>query len=72
MADMMPKFEALRAAVDKAGADVWLQVDGGIARDTIATVALAGGDTFVAGSAIYGSHDPSAEVRALRELAQQA
>ena len=49
-----------------------VRVDGGIARDTIATVALAGGDTFVAGSAIYGSHDPSAEVRALRELAQQA
>jgi len=72
MADMMPKFEALRAAVDKAGADVWLQVDGGIGRDTIATVARAGGDTFVAGSAIYGAHDRNAEVNALRELAQQA
>lgn len=72
MADMMPKFEALRAAVDKAGADVWLQVDGGIARDTIATVARAGGDTFVAGSAIYAAHDRNAEVRALRELAEQA
>jgi len=72
MADQMGKFEALRAAVEKAGADVWLQVDGGIARDTIATVARAGGDTFVAGSAIYGAHDRNAEVRALRELAEQA
>jgi len=72
MADQMGKFEALRAAIDKAGADVWLQVDGGIARDTIATVARAGGDTFVAGSAIYGARDRNAEVRALRELAEQA
>ncbi len=38
MGDMMPKFEALRSAVDAAGADIWLQADGGVARDTIATV----------------------------------
>jgi len=69
MADQVPKFEALRAAIDATGADVWLQVDGGISRDTIATVALAGGDTFVAGSAIYGAQDRNAEVRALREIA---
>jgi ribulose-phosphate 3-epimerase len=72
MGDMMPKFEALRAAVDRAGADVWLQVDGGIARDTIAKVSRAGGDTFVAGSAIYGASDRNSEVRALRDLAERA
>lgn len=72
MADQMGKFEALREAVDRAGSDVWLQVDGGIARETIATVARAGGDTFVAGSAIYGARDRGAEVRVLRELAEKA
>jgi len=72
MADQMPKFEALRAAIEATGADVWLQVDGGISRDTIATVALAGGDTFVAGSAIYGAGDRNAEVGALREIAVEA
>ncbi|MGC4174038.1 ribulose-phosphate 3-epimerase [Demequina sp.] len=72
MADQMSKFETLRAAVDASGADVWLQVDGGIARDTIGTVAKAGGDTFVAGSAIYHAHDRNAEVRALRDLAERA
>ncbi len=72
MADQMPKFEALRAAVDRAGADVWLQADGGVGRDTIATVVRAGADTLVAGSAVYGAHDRNAEVRSLRELASEA
>ena len=72
MGDMMPKFEALRAAVDAAGADVWLQADGGVGRETIATVVRAGADTLVAGSAVFGAHDRNAEVRALRDLGEQA
>jgi ribulose-phosphate 3-epimerase len=72
MGDMMPKFEALRAAVDAAGADVWLQADGGVARETIATIVRAGADTLVAGSAIYGAQDRNGEVRALRELGELA
>jgi len=76
MADMMPKFEALRAAANAAGADVWLQADGGVAAETIATVVRAGADTLVAGSAIYGdaqspTADPNAKVRSLRELGEQ-
>lgn len=72
MGDMMPKLEALRAAVDAAGGDIWLQADGGVARDTIATVVRAGADTLVAGSAVYHAHDRNAEVRALRELGERA
>ena len=72
MEDMMPKFEALRAAVDAAGADVWLQADGGVAKDTIATVTRAGADTLVAGSAVYGAHDRNAEIAALRVLGEEA
>jgi ribulose-phosphate 3-epimerase len=44
----------------------FLEVDGGIARETIATAHAAGADTFVAGHAVFGSPDPAAEVRELR------
>ena len=72
MPDMMAKVTALRSASDAAGTDLWIQTDGGIARDTIETVARAGGDVFVAGSAVYKAPDPAAEVNALRELAAAA
>ena len=69
---MAAKISAARQAIDASGRDVWLQVDGGISRDTIAAAARAGADTFVAGSAVYGADDPDAEVAALRELAEAA
>jgi ribulose-phosphate 3-epimerase len=65
MADMMPKVAAARA-----GVDVWLQVDGGIALDTIGQAAEAGADTFVAGSAVYGAADVEAAIAALRTAAE--
>jgi len=68
----MGKVAAARRAIDAAKRDIWLQVDGGISRDTIAVAAAAGADTFVAGSAVYGADDPGAEVAALRELAERA
>lgn len=68
---MMPKVERTREAVNKSGLDVWIQVDGGISRDTIELAAAAGADTFVAGSAVYKAPDAAAEVAALRELAKQ-
>ncbi|WP_062466403.1 ribulose-phosphate 3-epimerase [Demequina maris] len=70
MADMMPKLRTLRAAAEAAGRDLWLQADGGVARDTIQTVVEAGGDVLVAGSAIYGADDRSAEIAALRALGE--
>ncbi len=72
MADMMPKFEMLRAAIDASGNDVWLQADGGVARETIGTVVRAGADMLVAGSAVFGASDRNAEVRELRALGDQA
>jgi ribulose-phosphate 3-epimerase len=69
MADMMPKVTAARAAIDAAGIDVWLQVDGGIALDTIGQAAEAGADTFVAGSAVYGAADAEAAIADLRAAA---
>lgn len=50
----------------------WLQVDGGINRETIPEVVAAGADTLVVGSAIFHAADPRAETIACRELARRA
>jgi ribulose-phosphate 3-epimerase len=65
----MPKLAGLRAAADGTGADVWLQVDGGIDLDTIVIAREAGADTFVAGSAIFRSVDPASRIEELRAAA---
>ncbi|MEN0129165.1 MAG: ribulose-phosphate 3-epimerase [Brevundimonas sp.] len=65
----LPKIRRVRAAIDAAGAATWVQVDGGVARGTIARIAEAGANVFVAGSAVYGADDPAAEIEALRSLA---
>lgn len=66
MPDMMPKLRRFAEAKQRLGLDVWLQVDGGIAADTIGIAAEAGADTFVAGSAVYGGvpEERIAELRA--------
>jgi ribulose-phosphate 3-epimerase len=69
MAGQMAKVREVRAAIGDR--DVWLQVDGGIGADTIATAAAAGADTFVAGSAVFGAEDPDAAVQRLRALAER-
>ena len=66
---VLPKIRRTRALLDKHGGDIWLQVDGGVAPDTIERCAEAGADTFVAGSAVFGADDPDAAVRELRKLA---
>ncbi|TGO04690.1 ribulose-phosphate 3-epimerase [Serinibacter arcticus] len=69
---MLPKIRAARAAADERELDLWIQVDGGISRQTIERAAEAGADTFVAGSAVYKAEDAAAEVEALRALAEAA
>ena len=49
------KIERARKLIDASGRDIRLEVDGGIKVDNIRRVADAGADTFVAGSAIFGS-----------------
>ena len=50
---------------------IWLEVDGGVKVDNIAEIAAAGADTFVAGSAIYGTDDYAATIARMRaELAR--
>ena len=66
---MIPKIERTRAAINAAGLQVSIQVDGGISRATIERAAEAGADNFVAGSAVFRAQDAHREVEALRELA---
>ncbi len=66
----MPKLAQLREVVAKTGLDVWLQVDGGINETTIQMAAKAGADTFVAGSTVFGSGDPTRAIADLRAAAK--
>jgi ribulose-phosphate 3-epimerase len=68
----LPKVRRARQLIDKHGGDLWLQVDGGIAADTIERCADAGADVFVAGSAVFGADDPDAIVAQLRAAAERA
>lgn len=61
------KVRRLRQMVVERGTDVRIEIDGGIDRANIADVVAAGADIIVAGSAIFGSADPEAAVRELRE-----
>jgi ribulose-phosphate 3-epimerase len=69
---VLPKIRRARAAIDGHGGDIWLQVDGGVSEHTIERCAEAGADMFVAGTAVYGSDDPAAAVKMLRDLAEAA
>jgi ribulose-phosphate 3-epimerase len=69
MPETMPKLRLLADEAARRGAQVWLQVDGGIAASTIAQAAEAGADTFVAGSAVFGADDPAQAIAALRATA---
>src|SRR6185436_6910045 len=64
---VLPKIAEVRKRIDKLGKDIWLEVDGGIKTDNIADVARAGADTFVAGSAVFGSKDYAATIGDMRK-----
>jgi ribulose-phosphate 3-epimerase len=71
IASVLPKISEVRrritAAVATTGRPIWLEVDGGVKTDNIAEIARAGADTFVAGSAIFGSRDYGATIRDMKE-----
>lgn len=60
------KVRRARHLLDQEKSRALLEVDGGIARETITACWRAGADTFVAGNAVFSAADPAAEVRALR------
>ena len=63
----LTKIEQVRRLIERSGRDVRLEVDGGINADNIRSVADAGADTFVAGSAVFGKPDYASTISALRE-----
>ncbi len=69
----LDKLRRVRERIDASGRDIWLEVDGGVKTDNIGAIARAGADTFVAGSAIFGTRDYKATIDAMRaELARAA
>lgn len=69
---VLPKIRRARQAIEDAGVPIALQVDGGVAPDTIERAAEAGADVFVAGSAVYSAEDPAKAIDDLRALARNA
>jgi ribulose-phosphate 3-epimerase len=70
--DVLEKVRTARRLVDTGHLTLLVEIDGGIQDETIEAAAEAGVDCFVAGSAVYGAHDPLRAVRALRARAVAA
>jgi ribulose-phosphate 3-epimerase len=68
--ETLNKLALVRARIDaqtaRTGREIRLEVDGGVKIDNIAAIARAGADTFVAGSAIFGTRDYAAAITAMR------
>jgi ribulose-phosphate 3-epimerase len=63
---VLNKISQARTLIDKTNKDIRLEVDGGITLENISEVALAGADTFVAGSAIFSQSDYSKVIKQMR------
>ena len=63
----LEKLRGMRRKIDETGREIMLEVDGGVNTGNIADIARAGADTFVAGSAIFGSKDYRATIQRMRE-----
>jgi ribulose-phosphate 3-epimerase len=63
----LDKIKALRQQIQDRGLSVLIEVDGGVNEQTIAEIASAGADVFVAGSAIFGSNDYQKTIQSFRQ-----
>lgn len=68
----LDKLRAARRMIDDSGLDIRLEIDGGVKVNNIGEIAAAGADTFVAGSAIFGSDDYAATIAAMKEEIKKA
>ena len=68
---MIPKLIRLRQAIDRLPKNVAIEVDGGVNLHTIKTLAQAGADIFVAGSAIFETPNYQETITAMRDLIDQ-
>lgn len=65
------KVARVRTWCNEQGINPLIEVDGGVAPDTIMALATAGADAFVAGTAVFGQQDRAAAVEQLRSEAQK-
>ena len=68
----LDKLRQARRIIDDSGLDIRLEIDGGVKVDNIGEIAAAGADTFVAGSAIFGSEDYAATITAMKSEIDKA
>ena len=66
---ILEKTKQVRAMIDASGREIRLQVDGGVKVNNIGEIAAAGADTYVAGSAIFGSDDYAETISAMKQNA---
>ena len=70
ISSMLPKVRRCRELIDQSGANVLLEVDGGVHSDTIGDLSEAGADVFVSGSAIFQGADYTRNIDALKTVWQ--
>ena len=68
----LDKLRQARKLIDDSGLEIRLEIDGGVKVDNIGEIAAAGADTFVAGSAIFGSEDYAATIAAMKANIERA
>ena len=68
----LDKLREARKIIDDSGREIRLEIDGGVKIDNIGEIAAAGADTFVAGSAIFGSDDYAATIAAMKSEIEKA
>ncbi len=69
LSSVVPKIKKVRAMIDDGKHAIDLEVDGGIAPETVRTVVEAGARVLVAGNSVFGQPDRAAAIRALRAAA---
>ncbi len=72
IASALDKLREARKIIDDSGRDIRLEIDGGVKVDNIGAIAAAGADTFVAGSAIFGSDDYATTIAAMKAEIEKA
>jgi ribulose-phosphate 3-epimerase len=68
----LPKIRRVRELIDRSGREIRLEVDGGVKIENVGQIAEAGADTFVAGSAIFGTSDYRKTIAVLRAQIRNA
>jgi ribulose-phosphate 3-epimerase len=68
----LDKLREARIIIDDSGREIRLEIDGGVKVENIGEIAAAGADTFVAGSAIFGSDDYATTIAAMKSAIEKA